>query len=510
MKAYAAIFLMAAVAATVAQAENVCGFTSAGIGASCSDCATACSVSTTTCNFLICTSGFVSQIIFNNYGLTALPDAFNGLYSLATLKAAVNQLSSLPTTLFARYGLRFLDLSNNSFTSMPRITFLHQLLLDYNALTALPDDIGTFSLVELRVTGNKIQHLPESLGSLSLTYLGASHNPLLDLPNSFGQLNKIKALALDYTDLTALPASMANMQALTWLSLNQANFQTFPEPILSLTNLTYIDLGGSNITSIPYGIGSLTHLSTLFFGANALTAVPDSLFRLPLKTLYLARNSITVLPDLFANLTNLRMLVLSYNNLQELPPSIATLTQLTRLDLAGNYLRCDEVAGLHPLINTSCVQSEQKERPLVSSSGSVTSTKLFILLTNATRKDVEDNKQKIEDEIEEAMGLEDGAVQIVEVTEVDGQVVVEVVITAEDSASIVANLIVLVKDESSKLQGEYLRKAVDAYLRRADDHSHDASSNGLSAGARSAVAIIPSLLSVIALLVIAQENRVRD
>ena len=128
-------------------------------------------------------------------GTFASAAIFSLLPAMSTLVLDENALQALPSDLGHHLpSLRTLDLRGNMLTCLPasitKLVYLRELLLDHNALTALPNNLGVIHLLEiLQLDDNKLKSLPASLGDMHcLQVLSVRHNPLRSLPATLGCL----------------------------------------------------------------------------------------------------------------------------------------------------------------------------------------------------------------------------------------------------------------------------------------------------------------------------------
>jgi len=118
--------------------------------------------------------------------ISALPDDWNSLPSLAELRMAQNQLSDLPAAMFTKkmqLSLAHLDLSDNQLQTLTAAVYnlssLAVLKLDQNRLVSLPSGIGKLArLVQFSASRNQLTTLPGDFDRLTLSSLDLSDNPL--------------------------------------------------------------------------------------------------------------------------------------------------------------------------------------------------------------------------------------------------------------------------------------------------------------------------------------------
>lgn len=124
--------------------------------------------------------------------LTTLPDCFDKLPMLKTLKVNNNLLVQLPDSICQLRQLEYLILDNNHLTFLPErignLSALWVLSAPNNQLLSLPDSVGNLAVLqELVVTNNQLLVLPDSLVNLrSLSDLQMSGNHLQSRPHING------------------------------------------------------------------------------------------------------------------------------------------------------------------------------------------------------------------------------------------------------------------------------------------------------------------------------------
>lgn len=176
----------------------------------------------------LCTA--LEVLLLGGNPLTALPNELGDLPKLQTLDARKCKLSSLPAGMPA---LQHLYLSYNSFAQWPDLpASLQHLLLDNNALTALPAHMQLCSqLQQLDVSFNKLKTIEEGALALpQLSYLNLSNNTeLTTLPTELGRsCTRLEVLNIAHTGIQRLPASMQHMPELRIVIASGTQLQELP------------------------------------------------------------------------------------------------------------------------------------------------------------------------------------------------------------------------------------------------------------------------------------------
>ncbi|MBN2285882.1 MAG: leucine-rich repeat domain-containing protein [Tissierellales bacterium] len=157
----------------------------------------------------------------------------------------LNQLlvREIPDRVFQLYNLKFLDLSYNYFSTLPKdIGFLKNLQtlnLSYNKLAQLPEEIGQLlNLKELDLSGNSLIEIPFTIGRLkNLIDLKLTRNKLKKIPANIGELRKLYSLSINHNELSALPKEFVQLKSLNYLDLRYNQFSKFPPEVRKIKTL---------------------------------------------------------------------------------------------------------------------------------------------------------------------------------------------------------------------------------------------------------------------------------
>jgi Leucine-rich repeat (LRR) protein len=276
-----------------------------------------------------------------NNQIESLPAGFfDGLASLEGLFLSGNRLRGLPAFGANLSRLEVLALSNNRLQTLPSLsglTSLREALLEFNALTSLPDGFEKLlSLVVLRLASNRFVQIPPSISLLP---------QLMNLTLDTNGLTSLHALPPTLIELTAdsnkialLPSSVGSLTRLLKLSLADNRLVSVPSQLSQFTRLKVLNLKGNLLTAVP-PLDRLLALVDLQLESNRLVRPPSlgalrSLQRLTLGDNPMDQDALASLS--LASLTELRELSLSNLGLRTLPPF--SLDKLRRLDLNGNRL----------------------------------------------------------------------------------------------------------------------------------------------------------------------------
>lgn len=229
---------------------------------------------------LLCFESNCADLTLSHLGLTSLP--FNALYSLKldTLFLSDNQLATVPAEIFnPEYfpSLKILDLSNNSFSSLPLLSDcsnLNELHLSGNQFSEVPPAIKFFfNLKKLNLSNNKISFFEATslnqLKKLEKLIIGdnlfLAFDETLSLPrlkelslrNFKGSELKIKAE--DFPKMTKLTVNdseslqkisfAGNFQNLKFLGLENNQIHTFEIESARFLKLTTLDLSKNQFSN---------------------------------------------------------------------------------------------------------------------------------------------------------------------------------------------------------------------------------------------------------------------
>jgi Leucine-rich repeat (LRR) protein len=297
--------------------------------------------------------------------LSVLSDqSLTGLWSLAVLDLADNQLAALPATgLFhAAANLQELSLQNNSLASLGPDTLsgLDSLLLlnlSRNALTSAQLSERSLrhlpKLVALDLSHNRLTRLGGDMLAQQhgLQILNLQHNAIASIEAmSFTSLVNLHILLLSHNQLESLPEDcFTSLASLNSLSLDHNQLIDLPAGQLAGTPaLVDLALNNNQLLAVPPDVGRLLRLRTLDLGENAIELLADRQLE-NLTSLYglrLAGNRIeTITAEVFANATNLHVLNLAHNRLTAIDQAaFKNLKNLRALRLDNNQLK--DINGL--------------------------------------------------------------------------------------------------------------------------------------------------------------------
>lgn len=282
--------------------------------------------------------------------LSSLPAGLSALCSLTALHLSRGRLVSLPAFL-STLPLRIIDVSFNQLTSLEPILVcpLRQLRAQGNALAspsqALP--VPSSSLILLDLSHNSFSSLPQLAQHSALIMLYLAHNSLRSLP-SLSLLTRLCLLDASHNRLRSLP-DLSTLVSLRSLLAHCNRISTFPTlpPVLHITQLS---LSANKLSSIP-ALSSATTLLSLSITCNRLACplhLPSSL-----TSLFAAHNSLPRSALSSSPLPLLEELSLSNNPLLRSLKSQSSSTFLRHLHLSACSLkRCPPLAASAPSLRS--------------------------------------------------------------------------------------------------------------------------------------------------------------
>ena len=194
-----------------------------------------------------------------------------------------------------------LAVEHGDYESLFSVTSLNHLVISgFPEVTALSSKVCQLQLLfQLVVTENALTNLPEEIGSLS----------------------KLKLLDVSYNKITKLPTSLYSLSSLQTLNMghNCLTDDSFPELSSAdsgeyFPNLHHVDLVGNGLTRLPNFVYRSHDMQDIF--------APD--------------NAITTLEPAIAGLSGLKRVDLKRNQLNALPYELSLCSKLKSLDLEEN------------------------------------------------------------------------------------------------------------------------------------------------------------------------------
>ena len=180
--------------------------------------------------------------------IAVLPEAFQNLQHLQTLKLPYNKFAQFPINPAQHPHVQRLELQGNLLSDLPdnvgQLANLYYLNLSNNRFfEVLPGVIALKNLQGLDVSNNVIRELPAGIDSLPvLERLDASDNCIENCACNFSPLPCLRTLILSHNKLKTLPESLAHCTQLKTLFIDNNYLGESVRPIIAvLRNIEIID-----------------------------------------------------------------------------------------------------------------------------------------------------------------------------------------------------------------------------------------------------------------------------
>lgn len=205
------------------------------------------------------------------------------------------------------------------------------LVIEYSLFRKIPSAIESLVyLEELHINHNRYSEGDEILEKYTFVTLNST----------------LKALSLNYNNLTFIPEALGYLKSLQNLSLIGNKIDLITEEsieVLTYTNISLLTFRHCILKRIPASISRLSGLTDLDFSFNRLVTVEGGdLQNLPnLQRLYLNDNPLRYIADVeFSGLYSLAYLNLSNTKLNIIPEAIHNLISLQVLDVENTAIEC--------------------------------------------------------------------------------------------------------------------------------------------------------------------------
>jgi Leucine-rich repeat (LRR) protein len=202
----------------------------------------------------------------------------------------------------------------------------------------IPAEIGQLeNLKSLSIDNTDITAIPAEIGQLSnLEQLSIGICDIRSLPKEIAELKKLRSLHItsalkDYSFLEDLPQ-------LEVLVLIECKLDTFPEAIRKMSKLHTLNLSKNKISTIPDWFSDLSELTVVLLNGNPIKNIEFGPNQKKIQKLDLENCSLDALPESIGFLSALQNLNLYKNNISRLPQSINKLTELESLNIDKNPL----------------------------------------------------------------------------------------------------------------------------------------------------------------------------
>ncbi|KAI9781897.1 MAG: cysteinyl-tRNA synthetase [Peltula sp. TS41687] len=285
----------------------------------------------------------LNRLDISNNRLEQLDTAqLDKIHGLQCIKAANNQISSIPPYFGKFRSLRILNISSNFLTQLPdfccELRSLEDLDISFNSIPTLPGRIGQLrSLQRLLATNNRLSgSFPETFSQLAnLREVDIRFNAISSV-EVFSQLPQLEQFMAGHNAISVFEGSFPKLRT---LNLNHNPVTRFAL-LQSVPTLTTLTLSDAKLTHLPDDLfEKMPNLEKLILDKNHFGTITPQIGKLRrLEHLSLAKNSLSSLPPDIGALLNLRLLDVRENNLKKLPPEIWCALKLETLNLSSNVL----------------------------------------------------------------------------------------------------------------------------------------------------------------------------
>lgn len=174
-----------------------------------------------------------------------------------------------------------------------------------------------------------------------LEVLSIEENALTKLPERIGSLSRLHTLTAHSNQLAALPPSFGQLRNMQTLDLKKNRLETTSDALAELRALRYLDLRNNRLVAFPL-LPASTTLDQVFLGYNLLPSInEDSVLRIKdsVTVFEIRDNKLLALPAKLPYLYRLKTLDVANNDLSDLPPGLGYLKHLHHIVVDGNPLR---------------------------------------------------------------------------------------------------------------------------------------------------------------------------
>lgn len=182
----------------------------------------------------------------------------------------------------SHFSLHPQNLAHNRLQALPNdlgrsLPALKRLLLDSNALEALPDSLSCLvQLTELELANNALTALPDLQPLSLLSRLDLRHNKLATVPQ-LTHMSGLRELYMGHNALKALGDIGALCPAaLTTLDVRDNRIKQLPPSITQLLQLERLELANNDLTELPPQLGLLPKIKVLGLEGNPLRSLRGS------------------------------------------------------------------------------------------------------------------------------------------------------------------------------------------------------------------------------------------
>ncbi len=116
-------------------------------------------------------------------------------------------------------------------------------------LSEVPEFVKDMPVKEIYISNNKIRKLPSWLFNKNeIEFLDLSNNRIESLPYFLGNLHNLNELVLNNNNLSALPESISGLYSLEYLWLENNRVKDLPDSLFKLRRLRFAYLKGNDLS----------------------------------------------------------------------------------------------------------------------------------------------------------------------------------------------------------------------------------------------------------------------
>ena len=157
--------------------------------------------------------------------------------NISKLDLSNQNLTQIPSEIFALKNLKSINLSNNNISTIP------------------PDIVNLKRLEKLDVSNNKISNFYAKICRLpKLQVLNLNNNSIKTIPKQIKYLSELRVFSIANNKLTFLPNEVGDLKKIRKINISKNLFEFFPETLFELKDLKTLWLNNLKIKLFPIGL----------------------------------------------------------------------------------------------------------------------------------------------------------------------------------------------------------------------------------------------------------------
>ena len=299
------------------------------------------------------------RVSLRGRGFARIPPEVLGMTYLTELDLAYNAITALPPQLKAMHdSLTCMDLSYNRLSSLPLdlmyLTKLDECSFEGMTMEFVPKVLRTAGIKHVRryitemqagkesgtlsLVGMKLTSIPDdALRMTNLTELHLEHNEIRHITSDIVVLVRLKNLFVDGNPLRTVPWQIERLTALERISLLDCPIDELPLGLCHMTSLREIRTYSHEMLPRPPA-PMLSNDAIMEKTFNLLDQFQLMLRAYETRTLILADMGLSFFPNEAFQITSLTILDISMNNFSSVPNVVGNLNNLELLRLSYNYI----------------------------------------------------------------------------------------------------------------------------------------------------------------------------